>query len=43
MLLLDSYHCSRYNQNTGVLTAEMLEAVFVQAIQLKRMVEVKPS
>ncbi|QJU59583.1 uracil-DNA glycosylase [Sphingomonas sp. AP4-R1] len=34
MLLLDSYHCSRYNQNTGVLTAEMLEAVFAQAIEL---------
>jgi len=23
-----SYHCSRYNTNTGVLTAEMFEAVF---------------
>ena len=26
--LYDSYHCSRYNTNTGVLTAEMFEAVF---------------
>ncbi len=27
-LLADSYHCSRYNTNTGVLTTEMFEAVF---------------
>jgi uracil-DNA glycosylase family 4 len=27
-LLFDSYHCSRYNTNTGVLTAEMFGAVF---------------
>ncbi len=26
--LFDSYHCSRYNTNTRVLTAEMFEAVF---------------
>jgi uracil-DNA glycosylase family 4 len=26
--LFDSYHCSRYNTNTGVLTTEMFEAVF---------------
>ena len=26
--LYDSYHCSRYNTNTGRLTAEMFEAVF---------------
>ena len=26
--LYDSYHCSRYNTNTGRLTADMLEAVF---------------
>ena len=26
--LADSYHCSRYNTNTGVLTTEMFEAVF---------------
>src|SRR5262245_35706338 len=26
--LLDSYHCSRYNTNTGVLTTDMFRAVF---------------
>ena len=26
--LVDSYHCSRYNTNTGVLTTEMFEAIF---------------
>ena len=26
--LYDSYHCSRYNTNTGRLTTEMFEAVF---------------
>jgi uracil-DNA glycosylase len=26
--LYDSYHCSRYNTNTGVLTPEMFKAVF---------------
>ena len=26
--LFDSYHCSRYNTNTGVLTAQMFQAVF---------------
>jgi uracil-DNA glycosylase family 4 len=26
--LIDSYHCSRYNTNTGRLTTEMFEAVF---------------
>jgi uracil-DNA glycosylase family 4 len=29
--LFDSYHCSRYNTNTGVLTAAMFEAVFATA------------
>jgi uracil-DNA glycosylase family 4 len=28
LLLADSYHCSRYNTNTGVLTVEMFEMVF---------------
>lgn len=27
-VLADSYHCSRYNTNTGRLTAEMFDAVF---------------
>jgi uracil-DNA glycosylase family 4 len=28
IVLADSYHCSRYNTNTGVLTTEMFESVF---------------
>jgi uracil-DNA glycosylase len=28
LLLADSYHCSRYNTNTGVLTTPMFESVF---------------
>jgi len=28
LALIDSYHCSRYNTNTGRLTTEMFEAVF---------------
>lgn len=28
LALYDSYHCSRYNTNTGVLTADMFRAVF---------------
>jgi uracil-DNA glycosylase len=35
VILLDSYHCSRYNQNTRVLTPEMFEAVFARAVALK--------
>ncbi len=30
LTLFDSYHCSRYNTNTGRLTPEMFEAVFTQ-------------
>lgn len=33
-VLLDSYHCSRYNQNTGRLTDEMLAAVFERAKEI---------
>jgi uracil-DNA glycosylase len=33
-ILIDSYHCSRYNQNTGRLTASMFEAVFARALQM---------
>ncbi len=28
LILFDSYHCSRYNTNTGVLTEEMFRQVF---------------
>ena len=31
-ILIDSYHCSRYNQNTRVLTSAMFEAVFARAL-----------
>ena len=34
-LLIDSYHGSRYNQNTGRLTAEMFEAVFARALECR--------
>ncbi len=33
--VIDSYHCSRLNTNTGRLTAEMFEAVFAQALALR--------
>ena len=32
--LIDSYHCSRYNQNTGRLDRHMFEAVFDRACRL---------
>ena len=35
MRLIDSYHCSRYNQNTRVLSPEMFEAVFARALALR--------
>lgn len=34
-VVLDSYHCSRYNQNTGRLTPDMFEAVFARAVALR--------
>ncbi|MFL6836064.1 MAG: uracil-DNA glycosylase, partial [Bradyrhizobium sp.] len=30
LLLADSYHCSRYNTNTGVLTPKMFRNVFAK-------------
>ena len=33
-ILLSSYHCSRYNQNTGRLDAAMFESVFERAVSL---------
>jgi len=32
--MIDSFHCSRYNTNTGKLTTEMFEAVFAEARRL---------
>lgn len=32
--LLDSYHCSRYNTQTGRLTQKQFEAIFVKAASL---------
>jgi len=34
-VLLSSYHCSRYNQNTKRLDAAMFESVFARALELK--------
>jgi uracil-DNA glycosylase family 4 len=34
-ILLSSYHCSRYNQNTGRLDATMFETVFRRAVELQ--------
>jgi uracil-DNA glycosylase family 4 len=34
LLLADSYHCSRYNTNTGRLTSTMFEAVFTKLMPL---------
>ena len=34
LLMLDSYHCSRYNTNTGRLTTEMFRNVFARAREL---------
>jgi uracil-DNA glycosylase len=34
-ILIDSYHCSRYNQNTNRLTAMMFEQVFERALELR--------
>ena len=34
-VLIDSYHCSRYNQNTGRLTAATFATVFARALALR--------
>ncbi len=34
--LFDSYHCSRYNTNTGVLTVEMFRSVFARVEEFLR-------
>jgi uracil-DNA glycosylase len=33
-VLIDIYHCSRYNTNTGRLTTAMFEAVVERAMEL---------
>src|SRR5947209_3112767 len=35
-VLLSSYHCSRYNQNTGRLDQAMFEGVFERALAVRR-------
>jgi uracil-DNA glycosylase len=34
-MLIDSYHCSRYNTNTGRLTETMFHAVFERALAIR--------
>ena len=34
LTLIDSYHCSRYNTNTGRLTTEMFENVFAEIAKI---------
>ena len=36
LVLADSYHCSRYNTNTGRLTTDMFEAVFTALVRKLR-------
>jgi len=43
LILLDSYHCSRYNTNTRRLTDEMFRSVFVRAKELLVQVASTPS
>jgi len=40
LTLIDSYHCSRYNTNTGVLTPQMFRDVFTQA---RKMLDSSPA
>ena len=35
LTLIDSYHCSRYNQNTKRLDAAMFESVFELAVRIQ--------
>ena len=38
-ILLSSYHCSRYNQNTGRLDAAMFESVFERALAIRALAD----
>ena len=38
-IVIDSYHCSRYNTNTGRLTSPMFEAVFERALAVRHLSE----
>jgi len=40
--LINSYHCSRLNTNTGRLTAQMFEAVFRRARRRSGRLSVRP-
>jgi uracil-DNA glycosylase family 4 len=42
-ILIDSYHCSRYNQNTNRLTAGMFEQVFERALELREEIGARAS
>ncbi len=42
LALFDSFHCSRYNTNTGKLTAEMFQAVFADIRELLSAAEPAP-
>lgn len=35
LILIDSYHCSRYNQNIGRITHNMLGSIFKEALQYR--------
>lgn len=35
-ILIDSYHCSRYNTQTGRLTEEMFQQIFDKALELRK-------
>ncbi|RYD82079.1 MAG: uracil-DNA glycosylase, partial [Sphingomonadales bacterium] len=35
LILIDSYHCSRYNQNIGRITHKMLGSVFQKALEYR--------
>lgn len=43
-VLIDSYHCSRYNQNTNRLTEPMFERVFERALEVRSQMssEIRP-